>query len=164
MQFILSFTQSQLFSLFLLLVNLIFLVCLFLQNARIKRLQQRLRKLFANSNGDNLETTLNRLFEQIDDCKKKQDDQQFVMNRLSQKMSSTSGNLAVMRYNAFGDVGSDLSFSLALIDDQQNGVVITSIYGREESRIYAKPIENGTSAYHLTEEELAVVKKASSLI
>jgi hypothetical protein len=66
----------------------------------------------------------------------------------------------IYRFNAFGNTGSDLSFAIALLDDNLDGIVISSIYGREESRIYAKPIERGKSSYHLTEEEEKVIKIA----
>jgi len=67
---------------------------------------------------------------------------------------------SVMRFNAFPDMGSDLSFALALLDGQADGVVVSSLYGRSESRTYAKPVEKGRSAYHLTEEERAVLDRA----
>ena len=61
--------------------------------------------------------------------------------------------VAVVRYNAFHNVGSDQSFSLALLDHDDNGVVISGIFGRESSTTYAKPVKFGTSDYVLTEEE-----------
>lgn len=63
----------------------------------------------------------------------------------------------ILRYNAFSEQGSDLSFSVALLDDNREGVVISSIYGREESRTYAKPIRSGKSSYPLTNEEMDAV-------
>ena len=63
----------------------------------------------------------------------------------------------LMGYNAFADTGSDLSYSLSLLDENNNGVVLSSIYGREDNRTYAKPIENGKSTYNLSEEEKKVL-------
>jgi hypothetical protein len=103
---------------------------------------------------------MHRLLDQVDEVKKLQNDQQFTLNRLSQRIGAQCGRVAIIRYNAFGDLGSDLSFSLAILDDAQNGVVITSIYGREESRVYAKPLTAGTSPYHMSEEEQAAIRKA----
>ena len=142
--------------------NLLLLLVVIIQGLRISRLQRRMQRFFSKSDGGNIEATLVRLLDQLEESKKKQDELQFALGRMQQKMASQSGNLAVLRYNAFGDIGSDLSFSIALLDDQQNGVVVTSIYGREESRIYAKPIEGGNSVYNLSEEELAVIKKATN--
>ncbi|KPV42501.1 DUF4446 family protein [Alicyclobacillus ferrooxydans] len=67
------------------------------------------------------------------------------------------GTPSIKRYNAFSDTGSDLSFSIALLDDTQTGVVLSSIYGREESRTYGKPVVEGQSTYPLTSEESEVV-------
>lgn len=59
-----------------------------------------------------------------------------------------------VRFNAFDNTGSDLSYSVALLDEDNNGVVISSIYGRDESRTYAKPIVNKESTYKLSKEEI----------
>ena len=66
----------------------------------------------------------------------------------------------VIRYKAFEDVGSDLSFSVALLDGENNGVILTGIYGRDYSTTYAKPIDKGISRYDLSEEELHVLNAA----
>ena len=66
----------------------------------------------------------------------------------------------MVRYNAFRDTGSDLSFTLALLDENNNGVVLNGIYSREMSNIYAKPIENGKSTYTLSDEEQKAIERA----
>ncbi len=66
----------------------------------------------------------------------------------------------IYRYNAYQDTGSELSFTLALLDEKNNGVVLNGIYSREMSNIYAKPIENGKSSYKMTEEEKEAIKRA----
>ena len=62
-------------------------------------------------------------------------------------------HLAVVRYDAFGDMGGHLSWSLALLDDGGNGVVLTSIHGRSEARTYAKSISGWTCEQQLSPEE-----------
>ena len=64
-----------------------------------------------------------------------------------------------MRYNAFSDTGSNLSYSLAVLDENNNGVVLSSLYGREDNRSYAKPVENGKSTYQLSDEEKDVLEQ-----
>src|SRR5687767_15614926 len=61
--------------------------------------------------------------------------------------------VALLRYDAFEDVGGRLSFSCALLDDHGNGVVLTSINGRQETRVYAKPVAQGSSSHNLSLEE-----------
>lgn len=69
-------------------------------------------------------------------------------------------HLAVVRYDAFGDMGGHLSWSLALLDDGGHGVVLTSIHGRSEARTYAKSIHGWRSDQQLSPEELEAVEQA----
>jgi hypothetical protein len=69
-------------------------------------------------------------------------------------------HVALIRYDAFEDVGGRLSFSCAMLDDDGNGVVVTSINGRQDTRVYAKPIGEGRSAYNLSTEEEEAIKQA----
>lgn len=68
--------------------------------------------------------------------------------------------VGMVRYSAFKDTGSDLSFALALLDENDNGVVLNGIYSREMSNIYAKPVESGQSTYTISEEEAQAIEKA----
>ena len=62
-------------------------------------------------------------------------------------------NVKMVRYDAFDAMGGELSYSLLLEDAKKNGIILTSIYGRDESRCFAKDIANGKSSYPLAEEE-----------
>lgn len=80
------------------------------------------------------------------------------MERVKEEMSGKVSTPAMQRYNAFSEVGSDLSYSVALLDDRGDGVVLTSIYGRDDSVTYGKPIHRGDSDYLLTNEEQTVIR------
>jgi hypothetical protein len=69
-------------------------------------------------------------------------------------------HVGLVRYDAFEDVGGRLSFSCALLDDVGNGVVVTSINGRQDTRVYAKPITEGRSQYNLSIEEEEAIRQA----
>lgn len=69
-------------------------------------------------------------------------------------------HVAMLRYDAFEDVGGRLSFSCAMLDDHGTGVVLTSINGRQETRVYAKPITEGRSTYNLSSEEDEAIRQA----
>ena len=69
-------------------------------------------------------------------------------------------NVALLRYDAFEDVGGRLSFSCALLDDHGDGVVLTSINGRQETRVYAKQVTQGTSSHNLSLEEEEAIRRA----
>ena len=68
--------------------------------------------------------------------------------------------VGVVRFNPFGEIGGDQSFSVALLDSRDSGVVITSHYGKEMQRIYAKPLKQGKSEYSLSAEEEEAIRKA----
>lgn len=69
-------------------------------------------------------------------------------------------HVALLRFDAFEDVGGRLSFSCALLDDHGSGVVLTSINGRQETRVYAKPVADGASTYNLSTEEAEAIRQA----
>jgi hypothetical protein len=69
-------------------------------------------------------------------------------------------NWGLVRFKAFQNTGGDQSFALALLDGSGDGVVISSIFGREESRVYCKPVSRGVSNYPLSQEEQEAINKA----
>ena len=77
--------------------------------------------------------------------------------KLSKK---TLQKVGMVRFNPFKEMGGEQSFVIALLDADNNGFVISSLYGQESSRVYAKPIANGKSSYSLSKEEEKAVTKA----
>lgn len=65
----------------------------------------------------------------------------------------------LIRYNPFNEIGGDQSFSLAVLNNNDDGFIFTSIYNKDGNRLYAKPLKKGKSAYQLSEEEDRIVKK-----
>ena len=66
--------------------------------------------------------------------------------------------VGVVRFNPFKETGGNQSFSIALLDSKDNGLVISSLFTRQGTRIYAKPVKNGKSTYQLSKEELEAIK------
>lgn len=81
-------------------------------------------------------------------------------NRQQVQIEGSVRRVGVMRYDAFEDVGGRLSFSCALLDERGTGVVLTSINGRQETRVYAKPVTVGQSTYNLSREEEEAIRQA----
>lgn len=79
---------------------------------------------------------------------------------LRREASDALKHLAVVRYDAFGDMGGHLSWSVALLDDGGNGVTITSIHGRSEARTYAKSIDAWKCEHQLSPEEEEAISHA----
>jgi Protein of unknown function (DUF4446) len=74
--------------------------------------------------------------------------------RIAAFLPRTVQGVGVVRFDAYPDVGGNISFSVALLDGQANGVILSSISDRETSRVYGKAVENGTSSFQLSTEEL----------
>jgi hypothetical protein len=79
-------------------------------------------------------------------------------------LSDALRHVAVVRYDAFGDMGGRLSFSAALLDDAGDGLVLTSINGRSETRTYAKGVKAGDSDHSLSPEEQQAISYATRAV
>ena len=123
-------------------------------------MKKRYRKLMTGADGQNLERMLIGHVEEVKHVIEDQhriDVQNQAMEDLLQKALTRVG---VVRFRAFEDMGSDLSYAVALLDSDNNGIIFSSLFGREDSRCYVKPIEKGQSTYTLTDEEHQALQKA----
>jgi uncharacterized protein YlxW (UPF0749 family) len=80
--------------------------------------------------------------------------------RQAESVLAAVQRIGLIRYDAFEDMGGHLSFSAALLDANGDGLVITSINGRQDTRCYAKPVESWVSKHNLSEEEEAAIRQA----
>ena len=69
-------------------------------------------------------------------------------------------HIGLVRFNPFEDTGSDQSFAIALLDDDRDGIVISSLHGRSNTRVFAKPVASGASAHNLSDEETQAIRIA----
>ncbi len=104
-------------------------------------------------NGNNLDELLKSYLAEVESIKKDNGEIKNYYTKLDSDIASCIQKVGLVRYNAFKDVGSDLSFAIALLDGNDNGVVLNGIYGSESSNIYAKPIKKKESSYQLSQEE-----------
>ena len=119
---------------------------------RLSRVKRRYRVLWAGGERD-VATILSEQSGQITHLRS---DAEQVHAQLTQTVGDVEQSLrhvAVVRYDAFGDMGGRVSFSAAIVDDRGDGLVITSIHGRGESRTYAKGVVEGDSEVTLSPEE-----------
>lgn len=87
-----------------------------------------------------------------------------AMERANSRLQAAVQGVGVVRFNAFSDTGSDLSFAVALVDAEGTGVVLSSLYGRDESRVYAKPLVKQVSPYPLSDEEKQAIDTAMRIL
>lgn len=122
-----------------------------------KKYKKFMKKL---GEGENLEEDLENYMYKVERVEKQNAEILGQINGLDKDLEGCIQKVGIVRYSAFQDTGSDLSFSLALLDEKNNGIVMNGIYSREMSNIYAKPVEAGKSSYTLSEEEQQAIEKA----
>jgi hypothetical protein len=125
-------------------------------------LRRRLRRLFGDGEGVGLDEMLDQQFRRLDTVAERVE----ALNRLHRELETLSQQsiqkVGVIRFNPFADTGGDQSFAVALLDAAGNGVVLSSLHGRADTRIFAKPIQAGRSKHALSDEEQDAIRKALS--
>lgn len=132
--------------------GIVFALCIYLllENGRLKK---RFAEALGGNVADSLETTLAGHMSRVEEVDNRLGELETEYQRLAITNSVASQKIAIVRFNPFGDTGGDQSFSLSVLDAHNSGYVLTSIHGREGTRVYVKPIDYGTSKYTLSTEE-----------
>lgn len=141
----------------LLVVILIWLAVLQLQYLRFF---QRFWRLMRGVRGDSLEQLLIEHLKHLTGSMEEIAKVKEAYTYLEAMTTRSIQKVGLVRFNPFSDTGSDQSFALALLDLYDNGVVVSSIHGRQGTRIYAKPVRGGESGNHLSAEELEAISQA----
>ena len=162
MQSIISFIDNSQVYVILALIALILIliVIIIMTYASLNKLENRYRKLMRGVNNKNLEDMVISYLDRIDEVKNENEIMKQMYEQINGGLKACVQKTSMIRYKAFDDVGSDLSYSIALLDGNNSGAILTSIYGRNESTTYAKPIDKGISRYDLSEEEKKVLEQA----
>ncbi|WDV45895.1 DUF4446 family protein [Clostridiaceae bacterium M8S5] len=149
--------------LFVLMITTVLLLLIMLSSQmRISKLKKKYDLLLKDVDSVNLEDVLFEHLEKVNSVKEELRVVDGKCMKLDQRLRLTLQNVGIIRYNAFDDMGSDLSFSLAMLDDNLDGVIITSLYGRDGCSIYGKPVKGSETKYTLSKEETEALQIASS--
>lgn len=161
MEIILDFLRTDTF-LLILLGGIILLFILYITNmvklSKIKRSYSNFMKRLGN--GNNVDEMLRAYIYEVEKVVNKNEEIVSYCKELDEHIAKCTQKIGMVRYNAYRDTGSDLSFTLALLNEHNDGVVLNGIYARDMSNIYAKPIENGQSKYTLSNEEKEAISRA----
>jgi hypothetical protein len=125
---------------------------------RLRRLSRQIAALTRGVDGRNLEEVLAAHLETVAQTSRRMDALEQAVAVLQAQMPTCLRYASLIRYDAFEDVGGEQSFSLALLDERRNGVVLTSVYSRLDVRVYAKAIRNGQASHALSEEEVRALR------
>ena len=161
MDAILSFIRTDEF-LFILLGLICFILILYVVNIiKLSKIRKEYKKFMEKvGKGTNLEEILEKHIDKMNKVIAKNEELQDFCVRLDTDMKNCIQKVGIYRYNAYKDTGNDLSFTVALLNEKNDGVVFNGIYSREMSNIYAKPIIKGESKYKITVEEQEAIKRA----
>ncbi len=127
---------------------------------RLRRLRRDSALLAAGDDGESFVSAVARKTEQVEALRLEVDDLSALLARTRTELADAIRHVSVVRYDAFGDMGGRLSFSAAMLDDGGDGLVLTSIHGRSETRSYIKGVKSGTSEATLSPEEQQAVSFA----
>jgi uncharacterized SAM-binding protein YcdF (DUF218 family) len=124
------------------------------------RLRSRLRRILSDNGHTGLDEILAGQAAQIEQLSGRLD----ALNALERELEAAARRalqkVGVVRFNPFQDSGGDQSFAIALLDQGGSGVVVSSLHGRAEMRIFAKQVTNGRSTHSLSDEEQQAIREA----
>lgn len=128
---------------------------------KLHRLERIYKKMMQGAAGESIEAMMLERIQDIEALKQNVAGLTTECARLDNEGQKHVQQVGIVRFNAFDNTGSDLSFAVALLDATNSGFVLSGIYGREESRVYAKPLAKGESTYTLTKEEKQAIDRAT---
>lgn len=130
------------------------------QGAKLRKMRKKYVAMMNGTGIDNLEDLLIDLKVQQGKIEDAQEEQQRQLVSVQNLLPKQIGKIGIKRYNAFSERGSDLSFSVAFINEEKDGVVITGLYNRDGSYVYAKGLVKGESPHALSTEEKEAIALA----
>lgn len=125
-------------------------------------LRRRLRRLIGDTQGAGLDELLDRQFGRLDALAERVEAVNRLQHELERLAQRSIQKVGLIRFNPFADTGGDQSFAIALLDAEGNGIVLSSLHGRADTRVFAKQVQAGRSRHALSEEEQDAIRKALS--
>lgn len=139
-------------------VSVIALVCSAIATWLTITIYRAISSLTAGADVPRLDRMIANLLSHLETSKKKQHELLELIGTLRQEGLMHIQHVGLVRFNPFSDTGGDQSFSLVLLDGHHNGIVISSLHARDETRLFVKPVRNGKANGHelSTEEQQAI--------
>ncbi len=131
---------------------------------RVRRLRGRFERVFSGQEDGSPEAGLARVTARFSQMSARTERLAVRTERIDRTLQHAVQGMGVVRYSAYEDTGGDQSFSLALVDGEGDGVVVSALYARDVTRVYAKPIERWASSRSLTGEEEQALMRARRIV
>ena len=142
------------------LLILVLLILVIYTMVRLSTMRARYREMMRGTQADDLEGMLIQHIHEVERVAATNAQILEENESIRQFIRHSVVRVASMRFRAFEDMGGDLSYAVAMLDANNDGVIFSSIFARADSRSYIKPIKNGSSDYPLTDEEKGVLREA----
>lgn len=126
----------------------------------ILMIEIRLKRIFAGTKARNLEEMIVLVGKKINKIEETEAGINKHLATIDERLNKSIRSVETLRFNPFIDAGSNQSFAIALINDEGNGVIMSSLYARDRMSVFAKPIIKGKSEFELSSEEKEVLSKA----
>ena len=143
-----------------LLIGLISLILAIRANAKYKRLYRQYDYFMRGKDAETLEDYFVDLQQHVEALAKEDIKNKDVMRVLNKNIRASFQKLGIIRYNAFGGMGGNMSFAIAMLDSTNSGFVINSVHSREGCFLYIKDVDAGTTEVELGEEEQLALEQA----
>jgi hypothetical protein len=144
----------------LLVIVVLLAIWLAITNARHRRLQRRFDAILEDVEGGNVPAMLAEYMTVIRKVASRTEEMESQVDYLIQNLPFLVRHVGLVRFSPFHDTGGDQSFSMAILDGRGDGIVVSALHSRQESKLYAKPITGGASRYSLTEEEKQAIDES----
>lgn len=141
-------------------VALISVIIAIISLCKLKKINRNYQEFMKGKDGKSLEDQVLHYFEKVEYLEEQEKNLRLDLKSVKESLKTTYQKAGLVRYDAFREMSGALSFSLALLDQENNGVLINSMYSREGCYAYAKSIKNGTCDINLSEEEQEALKQA----
>lgn len=142
------------------LVLLVLLILVLVQLVRLGRAVRGYRALVGDGSPGSLGDVIQAHIGRVDEVSRRMDQINATHAELEHRALTSLQHIGLVRFNPFEDTGSDQSFAIALLDERRDGIVMSSLHGRTNTRLFAKPVEGGTSRHALSDEEAQAIRIA----
>ncbi len=144
----------------LMLLVIVLLVLVIKLNMNLARLKNKYNLFMKGQDGKTLEKSMIEKFKAIDYLVKNDKETKDELNEINKKLKDCYQKIGIVKYDAFHEMGGNLSFALTMLDDKDNGWLINAMHSREGCYTYIKEIVKGESYIELSEEELESLQRA----
>ncbi len=138
----------------------LFGILILVQGFWVLSTEKRLKRFFLGKKAKDLEETMVSMQKDIEALTLARDKAERELAEINQKLAKSIRGLEVLRFNPFPDQGGNQSFAIGMLDQEGDGLVLSSLYSRERMSVFAKPVKKGKSEFELSDEEKEVLERA----